>query len=54
MKAKDKNFYDFGSRSLYFKESNFSEDARNSKNFENQKFIVPWQMEQQKKNEILV
>jgi hypothetical protein len=54
MKTKDRNYYDFGSRSLYPKEDIYSEDARNEKRFKDQQFIVPWQMEHQKKNEIQV
>lgn len=54
MKTKDKNYYYFGSRSLYPKEDIYSEDARNEKKFKDQLFIVPWQMEHLKKNEIQV
>lgn len=54
MKTKDKNYYDFGSRSLYPKEDIYSEDARNERKFKDQQFIVPWQMEHLKNNEIQV
>lgn len=54
MKTKEKNYYDFGSRSLYPEENIFSVDAGRTKKFKDQSFIVPWQMERQKKDEIQV
>ena len=54
MKTTDKNHYDFGSRTIYPRNFNFSEDTRDFKKIENQQFIVPWQMNEPKKDEILV
>lgn len=54
MKTTEKDHYDFGSRSKFQIHYNFPEDDRSFKNFENQQFIVPWQMSKSKKNEILV
>lgn len=54
MKTTEKDYYDFGSKSKFQYHFNFSEEDRSFKKFESQQFIVPWQMNKLKKNEILV
>ena len=54
MKTKEKNEVDFEHQSYYQGLSYSFSNEWNFKEFENDKFIVPWQMEKTKKNEILV
>jgi len=54
MKTPDKNFYDFGSRSLYQIQFDSSIDDKKRKKFESQQFIVPWQLNESRKKEVLI
>ena len=54
MKTLEKEQYDFGSRSLYQIHFDTKKEDRRFKNFENQQFIVPWQMSEFKKKEVLI
>lgn len=54
MKTLEKEQYDFGSRSLYQIPFETIEVDIKFRNYENQQFIVPWQMCETKKKEVLV
>lgn len=54
MKTKEKAKLDFERQSQYQGLGYNSHDLRNFKKFENEQFIVPWQMEKTKKDRLLM
>lgn len=54
MKTTEKRKYDFTSRSQNQRFFYFSDKKGIVKNFENQQFVVPWQMVETKKREIII
>ena len=54
MKTKEKAKLDFERRPQYQGLDYYFNKERSFKEFENEQFIVPWQMEKTKKNELLL
>ena len=54
MKTKKKDYYDFGSGSLYQLQFNHSKEEESLKETDNQQFIVPWQLNRTKNEEFLI
>ncbi len=54
MKTLEKEHYDFGGRSLYQIHFDTSKEDNRFRVYENQQFIVPWQMSETKKKEVLI
>ncbi len=54
MKTKEKTKSDYERRSQYQGLGFYFSNERSIRGFENEQFIVPWQMQKTKKNEILI
>lgn len=54
MKTTEKTKIDYERHSQYQGLYQFSDSDRDFRKFENEQFIVPWQMEKEKKGKILV